>query len=177
MKIMSDNGTEFKNELFTDVAAQLDVECKVYSPPYHPQSNGRIEGFYTFLKACLSKHVSKSLEWDQVVLLACAAYIFLPNEHSEESPFFLMFGRDCIVPLNSLLMPRARYLGTNKNILFLEALKNMYQLIASNLEQERKKRDTKSLDLIENNIVRVISFCLRITLQVCGILDIPKTIE
>ena len=31
MKILSDNGTEFKNQLFTDVATQLGVECKVYS--------------------------------------------------------------------------------------------------------------------------------------------------
>ena len=32
MKILSDNGTEFKNHLFTDVANQLGVECRVYSP-------------------------------------------------------------------------------------------------------------------------------------------------
>ena len=55
-----------------------------------------------------------------------------------------MFGRDCIVPLNSLLMPTSWYLGPNENTLSLEALKNMYQLIASNLEQARKKRDTKA---------------------------------
>ena len=36
MKILSDNGTEFKNQLFTNVATQFGVECKVYSPPYHP---------------------------------------------------------------------------------------------------------------------------------------------
>ena len=61
--------------------------------PYHPQSNGRIEGFHKFLKAGLSKHVSSRLEWDDVVPLAYAAYNFMPNEHSKESPFFLMFGR------------------------------------------------------------------------------------
>ena len=61
IKILSDNGTEFKNQLLTDVATQLGVEHKVYSPPYHPQSNGRIEGFHNFLKACMSKHVSRSL--------------------------------------------------------------------------------------------------------------------
>ena len=61
-KILSDNRTEFKYQLFTDVATQLGVECEVYSTPYHPQSNGRIERFHHFLKACMSKHVSKSLE-------------------------------------------------------------------------------------------------------------------
>ena len=61
IKILSDKEMEFKNELFTDVASQLRVECKVYSPLYHLQYNERIEGFHTFLKACMSKYVSKSL--------------------------------------------------------------------------------------------------------------------
>ena len=35
-KILSDNGTEFKNKLFEEVADQLGVEYKVYTPPYRP---------------------------------------------------------------------------------------------------------------------------------------------
>ena len=55
-----------------------------------------------------------------------------------------MFGRDPIVLLNSLLAPTVRYLGTNGNILSLEALNNMYQLIASNLEQAQMKGNIKA---------------------------------
>ena len=87
-KILSDNGSEFKNKLFTSVANKLGVEHKIFSPPFHPQSNGRIEGFHHFLKACLAKHVTKSKQWNEVVPIACAAYNFFPNEHSHESPFF-----------------------------------------------------------------------------------------
>ena len=54
-----------------------------------------------------------------------------------------MFGRDPIVLLNSLLTPAVSYLGTDENIL-PEALKNMYQLVASNFEKAQKKRDTKA---------------------------------
>ena len=61
---------------------------KLYTPPYHPASNGRIEGFHAFLKACILKHISPQLEWDDFVPLACAAYNFIPNEHSKESPCF-----------------------------------------------------------------------------------------
>ena len=32
MKILSDSGTEFENQLFTDVVSQLGMEHKVYSP-------------------------------------------------------------------------------------------------------------------------------------------------
>ena len=62
-KLLTDNGTEFKNDLFSRVAEQLGVERKFYSPPYRPQSNGKIEGFHKFLKSCLAKHISRHREW------------------------------------------------------------------------------------------------------------------
>ena len=124
---------------FEAVAKELGVEHKIYSPPYHPQSNGRIEGFHSFLKACLAKHISKDIEWDEVCSLATAAYNFLPNEHSRESPFFLMFGRDPRLPLTETFKPRMRYLGTEDTILSLEALKNMYLLVAENQKKARER--------------------------------------
>ena len=58
-KLLMDNGTKFKNDLFSRVAEQLGVERKIYSPPYRLQSNGRIEGYHKFLKSCLAKHIGK----------------------------------------------------------------------------------------------------------------------
>ena len=133
-KFLSDNGTEFKNKLFEQVAQELGIEHKVYSPPYHPASNGRIEGFHSFLKACLAKHISSSIEWDEMVHLACSVYNFLPNEHSREAPFFLMFGRDPRIPLNDLLRPRIRYLGMDESILPLQAMHNIYKMVTHNLK-------------------------------------------
>ena len=124
-KILSDNGTEFSNKLFETIAKELGVEHKIYSPPYRPQSNGRIEGFHAFLKMCLAKHVSPNVEWDEVCALATAAYNFLPNEHSRESPVFIMFGWDPRLPLAELFQHKLRYLGTDETVLSLQALRNM----------------------------------------------------
>ena len=44
-----------------------------------------------------------------------------------------MFGRDAVLPLNSLLSPQLHYLGNDLNVLSLEALKNMYQIATENL--------------------------------------------
>ena len=57
-KILLDNRMEFKNQLFENIAHELGVQYKKYTAPYHPSSNGKIEGFHNFLKACLLKHVS-----------------------------------------------------------------------------------------------------------------------
>ena len=40
LKILSDNGTEFKNKIFEQIAKELGVVYKIYTPPYHPASNG-----------------------------------------------------------------------------------------------------------------------------------------
>ena len=61
-----------------------------------PQSNGVLEGFHKFLKASFSKHISRHKEWDDVAAMAAASYNYLPNQHSKEAPFFVMFGRDAV---------------------------------------------------------------------------------
>ena len=141
IKILSDNGTEFKNKIFEQVAKELGVVYKLYAPPYHPASNGRIEGFHTFLKACISKHISPQLEWDDLVPLACAAYNFIPIEHSKELPYFLMFGRDPILPLNTLLEPKVKNMGNDINIISLETMKKLYKIAATNLKLAQEKGD------------------------------------
>ena len=73
LKMLSDNGTEFKNKMFEQIAEELGLEYKLYTPPFHPASNGRTEGFHAFLKACIAKHVAPQLEWDILIPLACAA--------------------------------------------------------------------------------------------------------
>ena len=81
------------------------------------------------------------LEWDDLVPLACAAYNFIPNEHSKESPFFLMFGRDPVLPLNTRLEPKIRYMGNDINIISLEMMKNLYEIAATNLKLAQEKGD------------------------------------
>ena len=61
MKILTDNGTEFKNEVFKEMLQSLGTEKLIHSPPYRPQSNGRIEGFHRYLKACIAKHMCTGL--------------------------------------------------------------------------------------------------------------------
>ena len=89
LKILSDNGTEFKNKMFEQVSKDLGLEYKLYTPPDHPASNGRIEGFHAFLKACIAKCVAPQLEWDVLILLACAAYNLCPMKIQKSPLSFL----------------------------------------------------------------------------------------
>ena len=47
--ILSDNGTEFKNNIMDQVLKQLGIEW-IFSAPYHPQSSGKLEVFLQILE-------------------------------------------------------------------------------------------------------------------------------
>ena len=134
-----DNGTEFKNELFSQVAEQLGVERKNLHAPLTDNSQmGELKVFITFLNLVLAKHISRNREWDDVASLATASYNWLPNQHSKESPFFVMFGRDALTNLKHIINPKLRYMETEELILDLEIMSNIYQAQIHNLKLARQ---------------------------------------
>ena len=87
----------------------------------------------------MGKHISKELEWDDIIPMATAAYNFFPHTLSKERPFFLMFGQDLLTGLQNLPGETTRYLGNKDNRLGLTALQNTYQLVAQNVQMARGK--------------------------------------
>ena len=101
--ILFDNGTEFKNNLMDQVLKQLCIE-RIFSAPYHPQSNGKLEVFYKYLKPTLKKFCEKDLSnWDKYINQVLASYRVTPNLATAGMPFFLVYGRDPNLPLHQLL--------------------------------------------------------------------------
>ena len=139
IKILTDNRTEFKNKLFKEVVSKLGTEFSIHSPPYRPQSNGKIEGFHRFLKTCICKHINYRLEWDELTPMATACYNFFPNCSARESAFFIMFGRDPINKLNMLLHAARCYFHDDNGLPNLEAVKNIYQVVAQQLLNSRER--------------------------------------
>ena len=77
--ILSDNGTEFKNHLTDQVLQQLGID-HIFSIPYHPQSNGKLEVFHKYLKPTLKKMCEKDpSNWDKYINQVLASYRVIPN--------------------------------------------------------------------------------------------------
>ena len=109
--ILSDNGTEFKNNLIDQVLKQLGIE-RIFSAPYHPQSNGRLEVFHKYLKPTLKKLCEKDpSNWDKYINQVLASYRVTPILATAETPFFPVYGRDPNLPLHQLLEPMQQFLG------------------------------------------------------------------
>ena len=139
-KILTDNGTEFKNKLWTDVFRRMLTEHRT-SPIYSPQCNGRIEGFHKFLKATIGKQLQKGLEWDDVIPKATSAYNFFLTQSSKEAPFFLMFDRQAAVKHMLLDSESPKYLGNEEGLLNIELMRKLYHVIAYNLAKSRATQD------------------------------------
>ena len=77
--ILSDNGTEFKNNLMDQVLHHLGID-RIFSAPYHPQSNGKLENFHKYLKPTLKKLCEKDpANWDTYIKQVLASYRITPN--------------------------------------------------------------------------------------------------
>ena len=135
LKILTDNGTEFKNQHFLNITKQHGIQ-HVFAPAYHPSSNGKIENLHYFLKACMTKYVQGYSDWDDTVSAACSAYNYFPQEGTKETPFFLMFARDPWTPLNTFLEPQSRYMGTDKVQHDLQLIRHVYWVAAENLNRK-----------------------------------------
>ena len=109
--ILSDNGTEFKNSLMDQVLQQLGID-RIFSPPYHPQSNSKLEVFHKYLKPTLKKLFEKDpANWDKYLNHVLTSYRTTPNLATAKLPFFMVYGRDPNLPLHQLLEPRQHFLG------------------------------------------------------------------
>ena len=107
--ILSDNGTEFKNQLMGKVLQQLGTES-IFSPPYHLQSNGKLKVFHKYLKPTLKKlHEKDPTNWDKYINQVLSSYRVMLNLTMTEPPFFLVYRRDPNLPLHQLLEPMQRF--------------------------------------------------------------------
>jgi transposase InsO family protein len=90
--LMSDNGSQFTSDLMRDVTAILGVRL-VFTPPYHPQSNGTVERLNQTFTAMVKKFVNESqTDWDLFLPTITYAYNSSVHETTRASPFSVVFG-------------------------------------------------------------------------------------
>ena len=99
----SDNGKEFTNDTLAYVCNTFNIEQN-FTSPYMPQSNGKTENFNRFLKASIRKLCQDDMAgWDQVLGQILMPYRCCPHTSIGESPFFLVYNRDPVLPIHKLI--------------------------------------------------------------------------
>lgn len=99
--IQSDNGTEFVNEVITELTKQFNVYHQRVSP-YRPQANGLIERFNRTMCESLSKLGDNVHDWDKFVRPTIFAHNTSESSATKTTPFYLVYGRKATLPIDRL---------------------------------------------------------------------------
>ncbi|CAF0725122.1 unnamed protein product [Brachionus calyciflorus] len=92
-EILSDQGTEFVNEVVDSMINRIGSRHVVTSP-YHPRTNGQCERFNKEIVSCLRKLVSDNpTDWTVWLNFALLAYRTRIHSVTKFSPIELMFGK------------------------------------------------------------------------------------
>ena len=98
-EILSDRGSNFTSKLMGEVHRLLSVK-PLFSSPYHPICNGRVERLHSTLKSCLRKLcASKPKDWNRYLPPTLFAIREMPSDRTGFSPFELLYGRTVRGPL------------------------------------------------------------------------------
>ena len=145
--ILSDNGAEFKNTLLDQILKQLGIE-RIFSAPYHLQSNGKLEVFHKYLKPTLKKLCEKDpSNWDKYINQVLASYRVTPNLATAETPFFLVYRRDPNLPLHQLLEPMQWFFeDRDSGMLNPEAHRLALAITKKTLDENHFKTAQKTMD-------------------------------
>ena len=141
-----DNGAEFKNNLMDQVLQQLGID-RIFSAPYHPQSNGNLEVFHIYLKPTLKKLCERDpTNWDKYLNQILAYYRITPNLATADTPFFLVYSRDPNLFLHQLLEPMQHFLGDPESgMLNLETHRLALVIAKKTLDENRFKAAQKTM--------------------------------
>ena len=101
-EVLSDRGTQFTSALMQELHRLLGVKS-IFTTPYHPSGNGRIERLHGSLKAILRKLCSeKPREWHRYLTPTLFALRETPSDRTGFSPFELLYGCSVRGPLSVL---------------------------------------------------------------------------
>jgi hypothetical protein len=107
-ELISDNATSFTSEFFKSFCTLLSVN-KLNSIPHWSQGNAITERSFRTFHNILAKYMSPdNANFDDFLNYATFAYNTSVHSTTDESPFFLMFGRDPIFTIDHVLDGRVK---------------------------------------------------------------------
>ena len=116
--IHSDQGWEFENKVMHELCI-LGGSHKTKTTPYHPESNGLVECFNRTLLMMLAMFAGEHKDdWDDLLPPVMMDYRSSVHESTGFSPYRLMFGEECMLPMDIGLPRRQPDLAEDVSTLY-----------------------------------------------------------
>ena len=139
LQLVTDNGTENVNQVMKEALRELNID-HVTTSVYHPQANGKVERFHRTLHDALAKLARDNLEmWDVYLEQVLSAIRVSVSETTGHSPFFLLYARDPVLPLDNILRPRRKYMGEDLHRIILENQHKSFTQVYHRVKRAREK--------------------------------------
>jgi hypothetical protein len=107
-RLLSDCGSQFTSNLMKSICKILGIH-KVYTTPYHPQTDGTVERYNRTLLSMLKKFVfDRQVDWSAFISLVSFAYKTSVHASTGMTPYFLEHGRDATLPSDAAVVLQRR---------------------------------------------------------------------
>lgn len=102
-RIHSDRGAQFESAIFSELIHIYGAR-KSRTTPYHPQGNGSVERLnHTLLTLLSSLEGNEQTHWHRKLPELVHAYNNTVNDSTGLSPFFVMHGRNALLPVDMMM--------------------------------------------------------------------------
>ena len=141
LELVSDNGSENVNHVMRETLETLNIH-HIRTSVCNPKSNSKVERFHRTLHNVLAKRLQDGLDtWDLHLNQVLAAIRFSISEATEYSPYYLLYGRDVVLPIDNLLRPRRKYQGEDMHQITLQEQHKAFMLVHGRLRKQQRKQD------------------------------------
>ena len=138
--ILSDRGTNFTARLYRLIMKGLNIELR-YTTPFHAQGDGATERANRTLTTMIRHYISSGHnDWEDLLPPLRFAYCNSVHESTNETPYFLVHGRDPLLLIDRILdVANDNPLGPQDfKSKLMQNLYKAYNLVKINLVKERK---------------------------------------
>jgi transposase InsO family protein len=140
LELLTDNGSENLNRKVKETLIAMNIH-HITTSFYSPQANGRVERFHRTLHDVMSKKIQEDVStWDLYLNQTLAAIRFHVNESSRFSPFYLLYNRDVVLPLDTILQPRRRYMGEDQHQIALQEQHKAFVRVHRNMKAAKRRQ-------------------------------------
>ena len=135
VKILSDQGRELIGRALQLVYNTWGIRG-VHTGGYNPQANGACERFHRWLNTTLTQlYDKKTPNWDRFIPAVLFAYRVSVNDVTGYSPYFLLHGRDPVLPSDITFIPGERPIPT-----YDEHRTNVTELLRRAFDETRQRQ-------------------------------------
>ncbi|KAG3089473.1 hypothetical protein PI125_g17984 [Phytophthora idaei] len=148
-RLLSDRGSNFTSNLARSLYETLGIK-KLLGSAYHPQTQGLVERFNGTLMGMLRMYVSETqTDWDVYLPRFLFAYRTACHEGLGDTPFFSLYGRDPVLPIDLPFLNTGKDWKSNEVAVYrrklYHSLRNSRRLVERQLIRAQDRHE-KRLD-------------------------------